>query len=72
MGIGCFPFIPLHLDSVPSVGEITFALKICVEHRGGSRFSGKGFRMCKGVGVRFADFISFFCISHENEIIWSH
>ena len=23
------------------------------------------------MGVRFADFISFFFISHENEIIWS-
>ena len=28
--------------------------------RGGSRISGKGVRMYKGVGVRFADFISFF------------
>ena len=26
--------------------------------------------MYKGVGVRFVDFISFFKISHENEIIW--
>ena len=25
-----------------------------------------------GGGVRFADFISFSQISHENEIIWSH
>ena len=28
--------------------------------------------MYKGVRVRFADFISFFLMSHENEIIWSH
>ena len=28
--------------------------------RGGSRISGKGVYMYKGVGVRFADFISFF------------
>ena len=28
--------------------------------RGGSRISGKGVHMYKGVGVRFADFISFF------------
>ena len=28
-------------------------------HRGGSRSSGKGVHMYKGVGVRFADFISF-------------
>ena len=28
-------------------------------HRGGSRISGKGVHMHKGVGVRFADFISF-------------
>ena len=28
-------------------------------HRGGSRSSGKGVHMFKGVGVRFADFISF-------------
>ena len=27
--------------------------------RGGSRISGKGAHMYKGVGVRFADFISF-------------
>ena len=36
-----------------------------------SRISGKGAYMYKGVGNRFADFISFFKISHENEIIWS-
>ena len=28
--------------------------------RGGSRISGKGVRMYKGMGVHFADFISFF------------
>ena len=28
--------------------------------RGGSRISEKGVHMCKGVGVRFADFISLF------------
>ena len=39
--------------------------------RGGSRMSGKGVHMYKGVGVRFVDFISFSLISHENEIIWS-
>ena len=32
----------------------------------------KGVRIYKGVGVHFADFISFFSISHEIEIIWSH
>ena len=37
--------------------------------RGGSRFTGKGVHMYKGVGVHFADFISFFSISHENKII---
>ena len=33
-----------------------------VLHRGGSRISGKGGggHMYKGVGIRFADFISFF------------
>ena len=43
-------------------------------HRGGSRISAKGVHMYKGVGVRCADFISFFLntVSHENEIIWSH
>ena len=34
--------------------------------------SGKGVHMYNGVGVRFADFISFSKISLENEIIWSH
>ena len=29
------------------------------ETRGGSRISGKGVHMYKGVGVRFADFLSF-------------
>ena len=28
--------------------------------RGGSRISGKGVHMCKGMGVRVPDFISFF------------
>ena len=32
----------------------------CVEDRGGSRNSGNEVHMYKGVGVRFADFISFF------------
>ena len=31
-----------------------------VMNRGGSRISGKGVHMYKGVGVGFADFISFF------------
>ena len=31
----------------------------------------KRVHMCKGVGVRFADFIAFFEMSHEKEIIWS-
>ena len=34
--------------------------------RGGSRISGKGVRMCKGMGVRFADFISNFI-----NILWT-
>ena len=42
------------------------------DYRGGSRNSGKGVHMYKGLGVRFVDFISFSLISHENEIIWSH
>ena len=34
---------------------------ITVEHlRGGLRISGMGVHVYKGVGVRFADFISFF------------
>ena len=32
----------------------------CPNTRGGSRISGKGGRMYKGMGVCFADFISFF------------
>ena len=36
-----------------------------------SRTSGKVVHMYKGVGFRFADFIAFSTISHENEIIWS-
>ena len=39
--------------------------------RGGSGISGKGVHIYKGVGVRLADFISFF-LKNENEIIWSH
>ena len=35
-------------------------LKKLAKYRGGSRISGKGVHMYKGVGVRFADFISFF------------
>ena len=38
----------------------------------GSRISETGVPMYSGVGVRFADFISFSKISHENEIIWCH
>ena len=35
--------------------------------------SGKGVCLYKGVGVRFAVFISFLLnIPYENEIIWSH
>ena len=30
-------------------------------YRGGSRISGKGVHMIVGVGVHFADFISFLC-----------
>ena len=49
---------------------------LCEPCAGGSRISGKGVCMHKGVcvgggGVRFADFISIFLISHENEIIRS-
>ena len=33
---------------------------VCQFNRGGFRISGKGVHMYKGVGVRFADFISFF------------
>ena len=36
---------------------------VCTQNqliRGGSRISGKGVRMYKGVGVSFAHFISFF------------
>ena len=39
---------------------------------GRSNISGKGVHLYKGVGVHFADFISFSQISHENEIISSH
>ena len=43
------------------------------QHRGGSRISGKGVHMYRGVeGLALLIFISFFLISHENEIIWSH
>ena len=31
-----------------------------IMHRGGARISGKGVYIYKGVGVRLADFISFF------------
>ena len=34
-----------------------------VQCKGGSRISGKGVKMCKGGGVRFADFSSFFFLS---------
>ena len=37
----------------------------------GSRISVNGVHMYKGVGVRFAEFISFPLKAHENEIIWS-
>ena len=33
--------------------------------------SGKGVHMYKFWGFRFADFISFSKISHENKIFWS-
>ena len=36
--------------------------------RGGLKISGNGVHMYKGVGVRFADFVSFILKSHENEI----
>ena len=34
--------------------------KLVLTPRGGSRISGKGVRIYKGMGVRFADFISVF------------
>ena len=34
--------------------------EMCSCHRGGSKISDKGVHMYKGVGVRFADFISVF------------
>ena len=37
----------------------------------GSRISGNGVHMYKGVEVRFAEFIIFSLKAHENEIIWS-
>ena len=45
-----------------------------IKYRGGFRIFGKGvhINMYKGVGTRFAGFILFCLISHENEIIWSH
>ena len=38
--------------------------KNCEFHRGGARISGKGAHIYKGLGVRFADFISFSLIFH--------
>ena len=43
----------------------------CIRPRGGSRISGKGDCMYKGMGVRFTDFSLFFLNIHENEIVWS-
>ena len=40
--------------------HVSLLFGITPDFRGGSRISGKGFHMYKGVGVRFADFISFF------------
>ena len=40
-------------------------------HRGGSGISGKGVHIYRGVGVCFADFISFFLNIPWKEIIWS-
>ena len=34
-------------------------LELCFKNRGGSRISGKGVHMYKGVGVRFADLSQF-------------
>ena len=42
-----------------------------MHNRGGSRISGKGFILYKGVGVRLLMLSHFSEISHENEIIWS-
>ena len=38
----------------------SFRILAFVRCRGGSRISEKGVHMLKGVGIRFADFISFF------------
>ena len=43
-----------------------------IQTRGRSRFSGKGVYVYKGVGVRLADFISFFLNIHVKKIIWSY
>ena len=40
--------------------------------RGGSRISGNGVHMYKGVGFALLILSNFSQISHENEIIWSH
>ena len=40
--------------------------------RGGSRISGKGVHMYKGVGFALLILSHFSKIAHENEIIWSH
>ena len=39
---------------------MVYCFQKITEDRGGSSVSGKGGRMYKGVGVRFADFIRFF------------
>ena len=44
---------------VPSSKKQLLTMKTA-DHRGGSKISGKGVYMFKGVGVHFAGFISFF------------
>ena len=51
-----------HLDPEWGRLNVHFFCK-CYKHRGGCRNSGKGVRMYIDMGV---------CLSHENEIIWSH
>ena len=53
-------FVVFHLDIHCLLKHAFLVYKVVLIPRGGSRISGKGVRMYKGMGVRFADIISVF------------
>ena len=53
----------------PESAVCTHRLEVDDGALGGSRFSGKGAHMYKGMGVCYSDLSHFPEISHENEII---